>query len=305
MSTPSPSLVGIGAATLDLITLVDAFPSGESTAPARAIITMGGGPVATALCTAARAGIATALIDSQGDDWAGRAIIGELEGFGVDISHILTTTDTRSAIATITVRRSDGARAIRFLPSSAPEPTIDARCSHLISNAQILHLNGRHPNASAAAVAIAQRSGTRISFDGGAGRYAPELSPLLAQTDILIVAKSFAEEYLGGTATGPVLAQDLARQSGAGIAGVTAGADGSWVHSDGTTTFVPAEAVPTIVDTTGCGDVYHGEFLAALLNHCPPLESAIRATRAAAANAGALGGRGGLVGYPARQLSPR
>jgi len=64
-------IVGIGVATLDVISVVDDFPHGEEVRQARAIVMQGGGPVATAVAAAAQLGADTAMLDALGDDSQG------------------------------------------------------------------------------------------------------------------------------------------------------------------------------------------------------------------------------------------
>ncbi len=56
--------------------------------------------------------------------------------------------------------------------------------------------------------------------------------------------------------------------------------------------------MPTTVDTTGCGDGYHGAFLGALALGLPVDESAAIASAGAAINSQTLGGRKGLPTLP-------
>jgi len=71
---------------------------------------------------------------------------------------------------------------------------------------------------------------------------------------------------------------------GAPIVGITHGAEGSWfLAGEGEQFHQPAFPVEPVIDTTGCGNVFHGAFLFAAL-----------ASAAAACNAGTLGGRGHL-----------
>jgi sugar/nucleoside kinase (ribokinase family) len=56
----------------------------------------------------------------------------------------------------------------------------------------------------------------------------------------------------------------------------------------------PAYLLPTVVDTTGCGDSFHGAFLFGLLQGMTLQETASLASAVAALNSQRLGGRGGL-----------
>jgi sugar/nucleoside kinase (ribokinase family) len=140
-------VVGLGAATIDLITVVEHFPAKREAQQALAMAIQGGGPVATAIVTAARLGGKTAMIDSIADDWAGRLILQEFQTEGIATDTIDVQRGHTTSTSNILVSAADGARAILFLPGSAPE--LGFRITkHAICSAKILHLNGRHWKAT-------------------------------------------------------------------------------------------------------------------------------------------------------------
>jgi sugar/nucleoside kinase (ribokinase family) len=55
---------------------------------------------------------------------------------------------------------------------------------------------------------------------------------------------------------------------------------------------------PQVLDTTGCGDAYHGAFLFGLLRGLPLPQTAALASAAAALNGQAFGGRAALPCLP-------
>ncbi len=87
--------------------------------------------------------------------------------------------------------------------------------------------------------------------------------------------------------------------AGPEIVVITDGTQGSWVHShQGQAFHQPAYLVTDVVDTTGCGDSYHGAFLYGLLQEMPLRETAAFASAVAALNTRRLGGRAGLPTLP-------
>ena len=100
---------------------------------------------------------------------------------------------------------------------------------------------------------LARQAGVRVSFDGGAGRYRPDLRQLLPLVDICIVARAFAAEYTACDAIRPA-AQALLTE-GPSLVVITDGINGSWVFPKAAGSFhQPAFCMPQVVDTTGCGD---------------------------------------------------
>ena len=188
-------VVGLGSAVLDILTLVDQFPSSEGVQQAAAIEMQGGGPVATALVALARLGARTAMISAVGDDWRGQYLLQEFQREGVATDQIEQQSNSRSFAASIFVRKRDGARAITYVPGSGAELVLTAGHREVIQQASILHLNGRYFSACQDAAEWMHQCGGRVSFDGGAQRYQPQLRQLVPNTDICIVARDFAEQY--------------------------------------------------------------------------------------------------------------
>ena len=218
-----------------------------------------GGPVATALAVLTAHGHDCTLVDSAGEP----------------------------ARAVILVRERDGARQILFSPSQAPEPNFEpAR----LDGARLLHINGRHEMAARTAVRLAQAQGVEISFDGGAGRFRESIRDLFEASHLRIVSRDFAEKCSGSADPAIILATLL--RPPARLLVITDGTNGSQVWApDGAHFHQPAFAAHPLVDTTGCGDVYHGAFLHGWLSEWPWERCAEYASRLAANNAEGLGGR--------------
>lgn len=283
-------IVGIGAATLDELWIVPQFSAEEGVVQATSHITMGGGPVATALCVAARLGRSSALIDSHGDDPAADLLLDELHSHGVRTDCMQRSPCSRTALASILVRHGDGARQIFYLPSSAPEPELTEAGRALVATARILHINGRHERTAREAVAIASRSGTLISFDGGAGRYRDSLRDLVESSHLRILSAGFARDFTGMTDARRMLLE-LSRPP-ASVVVITEGVLGSHtLLAGGRIHHQPAVHPGRTIDTTGCGDVYHGAFIHQWLNEANVVSAMAFAAELAGMNATGLGGR--------------
>jgi sulfofructose kinase len=295
MSKQQLDVIGLGASTIDILTHVERFPTRREVQQALATAIQGGGPVATAMVAVSRLGGKSAMIDSLGDDWAGERALREFqcEGVGTDLIEIHHGQTT--AVSNILVSAKDGARAILFVPGSTPEPVLSEAQKAAIQSAKILHVNGRYWPACLQAVELARREGIRVSFDGGADRFKPEMKALVPLTDICIVARDFAEKYTGENE--PVQSAKSLLAEGPEIAIVTDGANGSWVCTQDGLFHQPAFLFPNIVDTTGCGDSYHGAFLAALVKGFPVKTCSALASAVAGMNTQHLGGRAGIPNF--------
>ena len=286
-------VIGLGVSPLDVITLVDHFPTRDEVQRASAVMLQGGGPVATAMVALARLGAKVAILDALGDDWRGDLIREEFRREGVCTDYLKLEVGCTSSIATIWVRHRDGTRSIAYAPGSAPELSATAILRAVIKSAKILHLNGRHWEACLQACHYARESQVQVSFDGGAHRYRPQLRKLVPLTDICIVARDFAEQYTQETEIQK--AAEMLMNEGPRLVVITDGTKGSWVYShQGRSFHQPAYPVPDVLDTTGCGDSYHGAFLFGLARGLDLEQTAALASAVAALKTQGLGGRSAL-----------
>ena len=289
----SMDVIGLGASTVDILTLVDHFPSGKEVQPAEDMVIQGGGPVATAMVTLARLGARAGMIDAIGDDWRGTLIRDEFQREGVDTATMDVIPGCISSSASILVLKSDGTRAIMYKLGTAPEVSLTGTHRSAIESTKYLHVNGRYWDACLQAVGWARAAGVQVSFDGGADRYKPAMNELVPLTDICIVARDFAEKYTG--VSEPAKAAERIEKNGPRLVVITDGRNGSWVHSRGGAAFhQQAYLFPHAVDTTGCGDSYHGAFLFGLLKGMGLEQTASLASAVAALNSQRLGGRSGI-----------
>ncbi len=291
--TTTFDVLGLGVSTLDVVILVDHFPTQDEVQRARAVMVQGGGPVATAMVTLARLGATVAMLDVLSDDWRGDLIRDEFRCEAVDTSYLERIEGYTSSIASIWVRQGDGARSIAYAPGTVPELSAADVSPDAVTSARILHLNGRHWEACLQACQYAREGQVQVSFDGGAHRYRPELRELVPLIDICVVARDFAEQYTQETEIQKA-AEGLLSE-GPGLVVITDGTRGSWIcPREGQPFHQPAFLMPDVVDTTGCGDSYHGAFLFGLLKGLDLEQTAALASAVAALNSQALGGRTGL-----------
>lgn len=285
-------ILGLGMSILDSIQIVEDFPATGGVSRVIESRLMGGGPVPTALCAASRLGARTAVIDRVGDDWRGELIRRDYEKFGVATDFLVMEGGKRSSFATVLVRQSDGERHIVFEEGDFAPFAAEELPGEALGETSILHLNGRHWPACVHAAHQVRAAGGRVSFDGGAHRFDEKFLELLRLVDVLIVARDFAENFAKSSDTREQLVS-LSRWK-AEVVGITDGERGSDWFVEGEHFHQPAFPVKEVVDTTGCGDVFHGAFLFALSRGDEVNECARFASATAALSARALGGRGKL-----------
>lgn len=286
-------VVGLGVSTIDFLNIVEDFPSEEGVQRAYESKLEGGGPIATAVIAIARLGGKTAMIDSIGKDQVGKLIIIEYLKEGVNAELIKINSGCTSSIASVIVRKADGARSIIYSPGSSPDAEIGDAEAQLIASSQFLHLNGRHPAASLQACLCAKEAGTLVSFDGGAHRYNDETRNIIKYVDICIAAKDFAQQFSGELNIKK--SAEALLESGPSTVVISNGINGSYLFTKEIKEYWQAAfELPAIVDTTGCGDCFHGAFLFGLSKSHTVFETIKLASACAALNTRRLGGRSAL-----------
>ncbi len=295
--SPPYEVIGLGVSTVDVLALVDHLPAEEELELASQGTVEAGGPVATAIVALARLGARVAMVDSLGDDWRGRLIRDGFAREGVGTQMLVERRGAHATTALILVQRSNASRTIIWFHGTAAELEPHEIPQSAIASARILHVNGRHGATCHTACRWVRAAGGKVSFDGGAGMYREAHHDLIPLTDYCIVAQAFAERYTGKSDREAAAADLLAQ--GPELVVITDGLRGSWIFPRlGTAFHQPAFEVADMVDTTGCGDAYHGAFLFGLLRGMELRQTARLASAAAALNARALGGRAALPSLP-------
>ena len=280
-------VVGLGQCSLDFIGALDEYPGIDQKAELDTLLIQGGGPVATALVTLARLGADTALVGRVGGDDYGTRIRQELLAEGVDCDHLLVDAGGSSQTAFIAVDRH-GHRNIFWHRGSAAPLTPAELDPDRIGRAAILHLDGLQFEAALVAAAIARENGVTTVLDGGSWREGT--SRLLPLIDHLVVSEKFARQ--AGSGDPRHVLRELAA-FGAHAVTITCGRQGSLSLVDDDIFRMPVFPVDPI-DTTGCGDVFHGGYIYGLLRE-RDMRTVIRfAAACAALKARALGGRTGI-----------
>lgn len=288
---PRWDVLGLGIAAVDDLLYVDAYPRPDSKVAVRARQRQGGGLTATALVAAARLGARAAYGGVLGDDELSRFTLRELEREGVDCAPVLRKGQAEPCHSVVVVDRSTGSRTILYSSERVLSRQPDEVTPDLIGQCRLLFVDYATGYGGLRAVRLAHDLG--IEVVGDVERLTvPGAEELLHEIDHLIVGIEFA-----ALATGEAQPGDMVRAlfgSGRACCAVTAGDRGCWyAKQDGEARHVPAYRVP-VVDTTGCGDVFHGAY-AAVVSFGESVDRAIEiATAAAALKATKPGGRAGI-----------
>lgn len=282
-------VVGLGQCSWDLLGRVAEYPPVDRKVDLLGLSEQGGGPVATALVTLARLGCDPLFFGSIGADETGRKIAASLQAAGVDISQLQVDPAGTSQLAFVVVEQSQGLRTI-FCQRGERRPfAFTAASRAALQAASALLLDGTEPDAALEAAKLARSRRIPVLLDGGSLR--EKTLQLLPWCDHLVVSRQFAEQ-LSPAAPGAVL--DRLLQFGCQAAVITLGAEGCIGREQcGPLLTCPAFQVD-VVDTTGCGDVFHGGYLYGLLSGLSLAERLRFASACAALKARRPGGRMGI-----------
>lgn len=282
----NPLVIGLGQCSLDILGQLDSYPELDEKAELNALLVQGGGPVATALVTLSRLEVPVAMVGAVGDDRFGTQIRDGLMLEKVNCTHLVQSSGCSSQVAFIAVD-GQGHRNIFWHRGTASAVVPEGFTALLAGSARVLHLDGLHLDAAIAAARLARCRKVVTVLDAGTLR--PGLEELLPLIDHLVVSERFASQFIGRD--DPQGAAAALAKFGAEAVTVTLGKAGSLSRgASGHVFHQPAFAVD-VVDTTGCGDVYHGGYIYGLLQGWPLQETVRFAAACAALKARALGGR--------------
>lgn len=297
--TPPPGfdVLGLGAVAVDDLLYVDEYPAAESKVRVLRRERQCGGLTGTALVAAARLGSRCAYAGVLGDDELSRFVVESLSREGIDLDYRVERTDARPAHSTIIVDQRHKTRTV-FSSLDAALGADPARPdAELIRTAGVLLVDHHGLEGTIRAARIARNSGVGVVADlerDPGGRFAE----LLGLVDHLIISGRFARRLTG--VDDPARAAEQLDHPDRRAVVVTCGAAGCWYlgeTSGRAARHLPAFAVE-VVDTTGCGDVFHGAYASALARGVELGQRVVFASAAAGLKATQ---RGGQAGCPNRE----
>ncbi len=286
-------VLAAGAAAVDDLILVDDFPAPDSKLKVQAMQRQGGGLAATAAVAAARLGVAAGFCGRLGDDELSRYTVRELEAEGVDCARVLFDAAARPYHSVIIVDLAGGSRTILYTADGVRHLAAGEIALDWLAGCRVLFCDHHVARPALALLPEARRRGIEVVIDVEDERE-PGAAGLLQQAGHVIVGVQVA-----GRATGESDPARMARAlaaAGQACVAVTAGALGCWytgTATGGRVRHLPAFDVE-VVDTTGCGDVFHGAYAAALALGLEPRQAIRMATAAAGLKAARPGGRAGI-----------
>jgi sulfofructose kinase len=286
-------ILGLGITAVDDLLYVAEYPPPDTKEHVRTCQRQCGGLTATALVAAARLGSRCAYAGVLGEDEFSRFVLRRFEAEGVDIAHVRRRPGVRPAHSVIIVDEGRKTRTIFYNTDGARGADPDWPGEELIRTAKVVFVDHFGVEGMIRAAAIARSAGIAVVADLE-NDADPRFPELLARVDHLIVPRSFASRLTGED--DPAASAAALQASPRRTVVVTCGAQGCWYLGPdpaGRPRHQPAFQVET-VDTTGCGDVFHGAYASALARGLELPERIRFAAAAAALKATRCGGQAGI-----------
>jgi len=286
----SIDVLGLGSVTVDFVGTVKAWPGKGAKKMLDSFTVCDGGLVGTALVASARLGGKVAFVGKLGRSAMAERTLEALRRESIDTSFVLRTEDAEPIIAFILTSSTDGQRNIFWtrqnvqypLPSEFPDKKWFRRTAVLL----IDYESGR---AGIEAAKIARQYNIPVVID--VEQKEPHVAEAMSVSSHIIVSEEFASGYTGSSGLAKMLV--ALRSDPEQVVIVTRGEKGCVGSSSEGDFELPAFNVD-VVDTTGCGDTFHGAFALAIARKQSVIEAARFASGAAALCATRLGGRAGI-----------
>ncbi|HUV08921.1 MAG TPA: PfkB family carbohydrate kinase [Spirochaetia bacterium] len=279
---PVFDILGVGTATIDDFIHVRSYPAPDQKEKILRENRRFGGLVGTALAAASRLGSRCGYLGMFGSDEASLVLVRGLEEAGIDCSLGIRGREVRPIHSIIVVDESKHTRNIFYTDPVRLMPENDQVEGPVVAQAKILLID----QLGIAAARFARRFAIPVVADmDWAGR--DDQQEFMGLADHLILSARFAEQLTGHR--DPIeTVRALHGEKGRRCTAVTYGKHGCYYLSKRNGNRVEHVQALQIreVETTGCGDVFHGAYASALASTNDIAQCLIYATAAASLYAG-------------------
>ncbi len=289
---PRFDVLGLGCTAVDEILYVPNYPAADAKVEVRQRERHCGGLTATALVAAARLGARTAFAGTLGVDAESQFVLQTFAREGVSTRHVVRQDGAGPVRSVIVVDEVHRTRNIFFDTKHALGAHLTRPGKAVIQSARVLLVDRFGIPGMIRAAKIARDAGIPVVADFESS-HLPRFAELLALVDHLIISEAFARKLTG--ARSPAAAARKLWHAGRQAVVITCGAAGCWYLETGVSQakHLPAFRVKA-VDTTGCGDVFHGAYVALLARGATLIERLRWASATAALKATQHGGQSGV-----------
>ena len=283
-------VLGLGAVTVDFVGTVEAWPGRGVKRMLDSLTICDGGLVGTALVAAGRLGGKAAFAGKLGQSEMARRALEAFRRESVDTSFVIETPDAEPIVAFILTDRTSGQRNIFWTRQNVQYPMPwEFPQQDWFARTRVLLIDFESGSAGIETARIARRHNIPVVID--VERDEPHVAEAMRVSSHIIVSEEFAGGYTGRNSVTGMLA--ALRSDPEQVVIITRGEKGC-AGSSGEGDFALPAFKADVVDTTGCGDTFHGAFALALARGQAVVPAARFASGAAALCATQLGGRSGI-----------
>lgn len=284
-------VLGFGCTTIDELIYVDEWPQAERKIPIRRLETQGGGLGATALIAAARLGAKCSYAGMLGFDETSKRVADLLRAEGIELDLVAHHEDAGAIRALVIVDTSHNTRNIFFLRPELVGTPLDSPDESEIAASRCVFLDHYGGQGNVRLCELARRHGVPVVADFERCDV-PDWDGFFPLVSHPILSQGFASR-LTNEDEPQQMARALWNENRETVI-VTCGENGSYATADGQgVAHFPAFATE-VVDTTGCGDCFHGVYCATLSWDWPLETRILWASAAASLKAQVVGAQKGL-----------
>ncbi len=263
MSAARLDILGMGILAVDDLLHVASYPPADGKAQVLRTARQFGGLIGTGLAAAARLGASCGYAGVLGGEELSHAMRSALERLGIEMTRMIHRDAAGPVHSVIIVAEQTRSRNIFFDLAPMQGLKADDVTPELIGSARVLFVDQFEMSGKFAACRIAREIGVPVVADLE-WTHCPRLADFLGLIDHAIVPLQFAQEVTGASDPRQAV-RELHERNPRALTAVTCGADGCWFLAGASDQprHEPARQVQ-VVETTGCGDVFHGAYAAAL-----------------------------------------
>lgn len=282
-------IVGIDMPCMDLLVNVNTFPRPNQGTSVNSLSWQGGNKVSTGMVAAARLGARCAVMGAVGDDSYGRFCLWDFERHGIDTGSMLVRKDASTSLSIVLSDRETRGRSIVFHRGNAAPCSIDEIDLEKLQNTRFFFVANLDRTAIHCCT-IAKQAGVEIFMD--ADSYSEGMMDHIHLVDYFIASEFVYKALFENDQYEENCKKIL--EMGPKVVVFTLGGEGCvGISQEG---YFKLKTYPVeVVDTVGAGDVFHGAFLAGLLQNWSIQDCADFSNAVSSIKCTRPGGRSGIA----------
>lgn len=287
-------ILGLGCTAVDDLLYVENYPAADSKMPIRRWERHGGGLTGTALVAAARMGARCQYAGGLGHDELSQFVQRRFQEEGIALDYLDRQDAHRPIHSVIIVDETRQTRTIFYHTEGVAGARTDWPTEDVIRAARVLFVDHYGIPGMIRAARVATAAGIPVVADFESLPAETQFAELVDLVDHPVISLEFARRWSG--CEHPADAARALWNTSRKAVVVTCGSDGCWYVGGPDAPrphHQPAMRV-AVVDTTGCGDVFHGAYAAGLVEGLDLTQRVRLASAAAALKATQRGGQSGI-----------